>query len=202
MPQPSPTTERREAILRHARKLFADRGFQATTMDDVATAAGFTKPILYQHFRSKDALYTELLGTIAERLLDRLQEAVDAATSERGLVEAAFRVYFDMVTNESDSFKLLFLQPQVSEEGSPTRAVEAQLLSFVEPLIPDNLEASHRQQLAGAVVGLAEGVALVWLIEQEASGWPPVSAEEGAQLAQRTATLAWGGLRSVHPDPR
>ena len=54
-------TERREQLLRVARDLFAQRGYQATTMDDLATAAGFTKPILYQHFTSKESLYNDCL---------------------------------------------------------------------------------------------------------------------------------------------
>jgi AcrR family transcriptional regulator len=169
-------------------------------MDDVAAQAGFTKPILYQHFASKESLYTELLATVSERLLSRLHDAVSAAPTPRELVEAAFRVYFHMVVEESNAFRLLFLQPQVSDGGSPTRTVEARLLSFVEPLIPEHFDDQHRQQLAGGIVGLAEGAALVWLIEQEAAGRPPVPEGEAERLAQRTATLAWGGLRNIHRD--
>jgi len=186
--------------MRHALKLFAERGYQATTMDDVAAEAGFTKPIVYQHFTSKEALHTELVTTVAERLLQRLQVASSSANTPRELVEAAFQVYFTMVTEESDAFRLLFLQAPASDAGSPSRGVEIRLLSFVEPLIPDELDDAHRQQLAGAVVGLAEGAAVIWLIEQEANGWPAVQPGEAERLAQRVATLAWGGLRSVHRD--
>jgi len=50
------------------------------------------------------------------------------------------------------------------------------------------------------VVGIAEGAAVVWLVQQEAKGWPPVDPNESGLLASRIATLAWGGLRSVQRD--
>lgn len=56
-----PAAERREQILLNARPLFANSGYAATRLDDVAAAAGVTKPILYRHFESKKALYMALL---------------------------------------------------------------------------------------------------------------------------------------------
>ena len=47
--------------------LFAERGYNATTMDDTAEAAGVTKPLLYQHFDSKRALYLELVDSRGHR---------------------------------------------------------------------------------------------------------------------------------------
>jgi AcrR family transcriptional regulator len=60
-----------------ARQLFAERGFHATSMDEVAEAAGVTKPVLYQHFDSKRRLYLELLDDVGQQLLD----AIAAATA-------------------------------------------------------------------------------------------------------------------------
>jgi len=50
------------------------------------------------------------------------------------------------------------------------------------------------------VLGIAEGAAVVWLVQQEAKGWPVVAANEAERLASRSATLAWGGLRAVQQD--
>ena len=51
----APPAQRRDQLLLVARRIFADKGFQATTMDDIAKEAGFTKPILYQYFDSKSS---------------------------------------------------------------------------------------------------------------------------------------------------
>ena len=61
--------QRRQQLVAVALELFARRGYRATTMDDIAEAAGVTKPLLYQHFSSKRALYLELVDSIAQDLL-------------------------------------------------------------------------------------------------------------------------------------
>lgn len=68
--------ERREAILRAASGAFADRGFAATSMDDVAGAAGVTKLIVYRHFDSKEALYEAVLRRVVDRLLEEFSAGV------------------------------------------------------------------------------------------------------------------------------
>ena len=61
---------RRAAILRAAAAAFAERGFAATSMDDVAAAAGITRLIVYRHFDSKDALYAAVLQDVRDRLAE------------------------------------------------------------------------------------------------------------------------------------
>ncbi|HEY5437498.1 MAG TPA: helix-turn-helix domain-containing protein, partial [Acidimicrobiales bacterium] len=68
--------ERRELLMSVAKTIFADRGFQSTTMDDIAKEAGFTKPILYQYFSSKTDLYRQIVVELAEKLLESLKLAV------------------------------------------------------------------------------------------------------------------------------
>ena len=76
---------------------FAERGFYATAMDDIAAAAGVTKPVLYQHFPSKRALFVELLDDVGRQLLDELTEATSRANTGRERVEEGFRAYFRFV---------------------------------------------------------------------------------------------------------
>jgi AcrR family transcriptional regulator len=192
------TTDRREGLLRVAREIFAERGYQATTMDDVAAAAGFTKPILYQHFASKEALYNEIVAATAAQLLEGITASTAGVDSPREKVEAAFRAFFEIVVNETSAFRILFLQPQVGNRVSELRRVESRLASFIEEQLTAPSDPSHRRQVAASVIGMAEGAATSWLVQQEALGWPPVGRNEIDSLAQRTATLAWGGLRTIN----
>jgi AcrR family transcriptional regulator len=64
-----PAARRRRQLLDVAQEVFASRGFHATSMDEVAEAAGVTKPVLYQHFDSKRRLYQELLEDVGQQLL-------------------------------------------------------------------------------------------------------------------------------------
>jgi AcrR family transcriptional regulator len=196
----TPHGERRDQLLLVARKIFAERGFQATTMDDIAKEAGFTKPILYQYFDSKTELYREIVNQTAEKLLDSLRTAVAEVESPRAKIEVAFRVYFEMVVGETDAFRILFIHSHEGETKGDLRNVELGLVSFLEPLIAVRIKPDHRRQLAAGVVGIAEGAATAWLIQQEGKGWPTPSPGVAERLAARSATLAWGGLRSVELD--
>jgi len=196
----TPHTERRDQLLLVARSIFAERGFQATTMDDIAKEAGFTKPILYQYFESKTELYREIVNQTAEKLLTSLRNAVAEVESPRSKIEVAFRVYFEMVVSETDAFRILFIHSHEGETKGDLRAIELGLVSFLEPLIAVRIKPDHRRQLAAGVVGIAEGAATAWLIQQEGKNWPTPSSGVAERLAARSATLAWGGLRSVELD--
>ena len=93
-----PITSRRRELLAIAARLFAERGYGGTTIDDLGAAAGISGPALYWHFPSKDALLAEMLTDISDRLLVGAQQCVtDAGTpvdAVRALVgfQAAFAV--------------------------------------------------------------------------------------------------------------
>ncbi len=193
-------TERREQLLLVARRIFAERGFQATTMDDIAKEAGFTKPILYQYFESKTDLYREIVTQTAQKLLESLDAAVSSVESPRTKIEVAFRIYFDMVVSETDAFRVLFIHSHEGETATELRNLERGLISFLEPYINISISDEHRRQLAAGVVGIAEGAAATWLVQQAAKGWPASAPREAERLAARSATLAWGGLRAVQQD--
>jgi len=192
--------ERREQLLGVAKKIFAERGFQSTTMDDIAKEAGFTKPILYQFFQSKTELYKEIVEDIATSMIHSLSKAVSNADAPRAKIEVAFRVYFDMVVSDTDAFRILFIHAHDGETSGELRKLETGLISFMVPYIDLSISDEHRRQLAAGVLGIAEGAAVVWLVQQEAKGWPVVAADEAERLASRSATLAWGGLRAVQQD--
>src|ERR1700735_2477696 len=86
--------QRRQQLVAVALQLFADHGYRATTMDDVAEAAGVTKPLLYQHFSSKRALYLELVDSVPHELLPAVGEPTASADGPRQQVEQGFAAYF------------------------------------------------------------------------------------------------------------
>ena len=93
---------RRRQLFDVALTLFAEHGYAATTMDDIAEAAGVTKPLVYQHFDSKRALYLELLDVFSHEMIDRIVQATAAAEGPRQQVELGFAGYFElMVDNEN-----------------------------------------------------------------------------------------------------
>ena len=196
-----PADRRRQQLLDVALRLFARRGFNATTMDDIAEAAGVTKPLLYQHFASKRALYLELLDSVSHTMLEAIGKAIAAAGGPRQQVEGGFAAYFHLVVSHADAFHLLFGSevPNDPELSRAVRNVEDSIAESIDVLIDAGLDEDHRRLLAFAVVGMAEGASrhFLGLAPPGRRGPPRIGGDPpGARLAD----LAWAGLRSVHPD--
>jgi len=192
--------QRRQQLVDVALELFARRGYRATTMDDIADAAGVTKPLVYQHFSSKRALYLELVNSIAQELLIAIRGAVMQAQGPRQQVEMGFAAYFRLVISREAEFRLLYGRDHADDKelGRALRTVEDAIAEAIEPLIDAGLNDEHRRLLAYAVVGMAEGASRRFM-EQRTTSSESVE-DEAPRLAQRMADLAWAGLRSVHAD--
>jgi AcrR family transcriptional regulator len=186
-----PASERRTQLLEVATDVFSARGFHATSMEDIAVAAGVTKPVLYQHFPSKRALYRELLDDVDEQLVTRLVDATAQATSGRERVQLGFAAYFRFVAEHRSAFRLLF---GASVRNDAEFALVAQrtidrLAELITELIEIEGPTEQRRALAHALVGMCEATSRR-LANDDGEADPD-------QLAQWLAEMAWFGLRGV-----
>lgn len=190
-----PAEQRRRQLLDVALDVFADRGFHATSMNQVAEAAGVTKPVLYQHFGSKRELYRELLTDVGARLEERISKAARQAGGPREQVELGFGAYFGFVDDQRQSFQLLFGSGTRHDDefAETARRVESALATMLAELIDvEGLSVADRQLLAHGVVGIAEATSRHWV-----AGDLPAELD-ASTLAFRMADLAWAGLRGIH----
>jgi AcrR family transcriptional regulator len=187
-----PAPARREQILDVSVQVFARRGFHSTSMNDVAEAAGVTKPVLYQHFDSKQDLYLALLEEAGLRLRNAVAKGVASANNGKQMTELGFKAYFRWVAEDHDAFLLLFGSRANRDEESTIaiRRITAEAAAAIAPLIAADIAPDHQRTLAHGLVGLAEGVTR-HLVERGDTFDPEV-------LGQQVADLAWAGLRAVH----
>jgi AcrR family transcriptional regulator len=188
-----PAARRRQQLLEVALGVFGEQGFHPASMNDVAEAAGVTKPVLYQHFRSKRDLYREVLTDVGGQLLDAITKATTAATSPHEQVQLGFTAYFRFVAANEAAFRVLFGGGTRRDEefAAQVAKVEGAIAEAIATLIEvEGLDATQRRQLAHGLVGLAEGTSRVWMAE---------GADQPAEeLALLVADLAWHGLRGIH----
>jgi AcrR family transcriptional regulator len=192
-----PAARRREQLLEVALHVFAARGFHHTSMNDVAEAAGVTKPVLYQHFTSKRALYLELLELVSHRLMAAIDDATSAAAGPREQVERGLRAYFRFVVDSPDEYQLMFGggTRRDAEFAQEAARLERSIAEVIADLITvEGLSDHERVLLAHGIVGLAEGATRHWLGDDL-----DLDADE---VADRVADLAWRGLRGIRSDPR
>ena len=187
-----PAAERRDQLLKVALEVFSRDGFHATSMNDVAEAAGVTKPVLYQHFASKRQLYRELLADVGEQLRVAITNATHDAANPHEQVERGVAAYFQWVAGDHAAFRLLFGSGARRDEEFATdvRRVEEAIATAITELIQADVSEDHRRLLAAALIGSAEGASRLVVHECE-----PFDAE---LLARQLADFAWGGLRGVH----
>ena len=191
-----PAAERREQLLQAALETFGQKGFHDASMNDVAEAAGVTKPVLYQHFASKKALYNELVDELGARLERTIFEAAAAAEGPRQQVEAGFRAYFRWAIAQGSAFRVLFSDRNRAdaELAQAVARVEAVVADRVASLIAiPGLSDDERQVLAFGVVGIAESTSRHWLELGLGQG------TDADAFADRVARLAWSGLRGITP---
>jgi AcrR family transcriptional regulator len=187
-----PAEQRRRQLLDIAGPVFAVRGFAATTMDEVAAAAGVTKPVLYQHFPSKRALFAELLEDMGKQLLSELATATSRVGTGRERVEVGFAAYFRFVAEHRTSFQVLFGAAiwNDAEFSEIVARVLDDVAAVVAALIDIDAPEEHRRVLAHALIGIAEATSRTQLTDADGE----IDADA---LAAWTSELAWFGMRGV-----
>ncbi|RZT84115.1 TetR family transcriptional regulator [Pseudonocardia sediminis] len=181
---------RRAQLLLAARDVFADQGYHAAAMDDIAERAGVSKPVLYQHFPGKLELYQALLTTYAEELVERVSVAIEKTSDNRARVNAAVAAYFDFVAGEGKAYRLVF---ESDLRGDPEAAslVENALTRCIDTIadaVTDDagLDRDRARLLAVGLVGLSQVGAQYWLDSDQR-----VPRDEAVALM---SSLAWRGI--------
>ncbi|GIU84133.1 MAG: TetR family transcriptional regulator [Acidimicrobiales bacterium] len=172
---------------------FARKGYHRTAVADIAEAAGVTKPVLYQHFPSKEQLFLEVLRDIAGKLEEAILDATSRAVGPRQQVEQGFRAFFRFVAERPSRFGILFSEAtrEIEAFRREVEGIEAALSEAIARLIVvEGIDDERRRLLAYGIVGMAEVTCRRWI----AGEFAPSDAEG---LAAQLADLAWRGLRGL-----
>jgi AcrR family transcriptional regulator len=191
--------ERRQIILRACLDEFASAGFEGASMDRIAAASGVSKPVLYDHFTSKLALYTGAMEHVREQLLTLGRESVRKKHVGVDEVRAAALAFFNFVRNNPTSIRVLLQSPNSSGEAmEASRRVQetatvgiVTLLTSVVTLEPMQLRLAAEYHKAG-LHSLAQQ-----LLEN-----PELDPENLAELATALIWLGLSRLDDVAVSPR
>src|SRR5690606_13516349 len=112
------STQRREQLISIGRQLFAEGGFDGTSVEAVAARAKVSKPVVYEHFGGKEGLYAVVVDREVRSLLDRIAAALTAG-HPRELLEQAALALLDYIEEETDGFRVLVREaPMMSQTGN------------------------------------------------------------------------------------
>jgi AcrR family transcriptional regulator len=180
-----PRDERMEQTLNVAHELFAERGYAAVTMDEIAAAVGVTKPLLYNYFGNKERLYISCMERAGDALTTTIGAAVAETESPEEALAAGVRAFFAFLDTDRAAWAVLFDEtlPRVGEVSDRVAEYRGRILDLVSGSLLAQLPEARRdgartevEALSTAMLGAAEALARWWLRTEA------LSAEDAAEL--------------------
>ena len=188
--------QRREQLVDIGRELFGQRGYEATSIEEVAARADVSKPVVYEHFGGKEGLYAVVVDREMQNLLGRFTSALTAPGELREMLERAALVLLDYIEEDTDGFRVLTRDAPVTSGvgtyssliGEVARKIEHILAGQFDPGRYDpRLAALYSQALVGMVALVGQ-----WWLDERSPG--------KHEVAAHLVNLTYNGL--AHLDPR
>jgi AcrR family transcriptional regulator len=188
--------QRREQLITIGRQLFAERGFDATSVEEVAARAKVSKPVVYEHFGGKEGLYAVVVDREVRSLLDRIAAALTAG-HPRELLEQAALSLLDYIEDEPHGFQVLVRESPVLSPGGNFSSVMNDVAHQVEHILGGEfasrgLDPKFAELYSQALVGM---VALV------GQWWREAQRPRKEMVAAHLVNLAWNGLSHLEAKP-
>jgi AcrR family transcriptional regulator len=188
--------ERREQLLDVGRSLFAERGFDGTSVEEVAARAGVSKPVVYEHFGGKEGLYAVVVDREVRSLLTNVQEALTAG-HPRMLLEQAALALLDYIEQSSDGFRILVRDSPVGSASGSFVSIIGDIANRVEYILAAEFKARGFDANAAPMyyqilVGKVGTTGQWWLDERKPSK---------ERVAAHLVNLAWNGLAGMEKKP-
>lgn len=189
--------QRREQLLDIGRALFAERGFDGTSIEEVASQAGVSKPVVYEHFRSKEGLFAVVVDREMEQLLGAITAALESPAPPRVILERAAFALLDYIESSTDGFRILVRDSPVPQSTGGFASLISDAASQVEHILAAEfkargLDAKYAPMYAQMLVGM---VALT------GQWWLDVRRPKKNEVAKHLVNLAWNGLAGMEEKP-
>lgn len=189
--------ERREQLLDVGRKLFAEKGFDAVTVEEIAAKADVSKPVVYEHFGGKEGLYAVVVDREMNHLLAAISDTLTSGNA-RVLVEQAALALFDYIDEYPDGFRILVRDSPVSQQTGSFASLIIDVAAQVEHLLAAEF-AAHRINTKLAPMYSQMLVGMVALTGQ---WWLDVRKPKKDEVVAHLVNLAWSGLENLDAKPR
>ncbi len=192
-----PAAARRAQLVEIGRRVFAERGYEAASVEEIADRAKVSKPIVYEHFGGKEGLYAVIVDREVEHIVASIESAVSSGTPRERLDGAAL-AFMTYVQERPDGFAVLLRDAPPSKRGGEMPALMYDLADRVGGIFSEifrtaGYDAKAAPIYAHALVGMVAFVGQWWT---EAPKPPAAEA-----VASHIAALAWMGLRHLPRKP-
>jgi len=189
--------ERREQLLDVGRHLFAERGFEGTSIEEIAARADVSKPVVYEHFGGKEGLYAVVVDREVSRLLAMATQIL-AGEHTREKFEGAAIALLRYIEDNADGFRILVRDSHPASGSGTFGSLISDIASQVEYILGDLFaERGYDPKLAPMYAQM-----LVGMVAVTGQWWLDARKPKLEQVAAHLVNLAWNGLSHLDPAPR
>ena len=189
--------ERREQLLDIGRKLFAQKGFEGTSVEEIASRAEVSKPVVYEHFGGKEGLYAVVVDREIEALLEAITGALESDGRPRVLLERTALALLDYIESSSDGFRILVRDSPVAQ----STGTFASLISDVASQVEHVLAAAFKQNHLDPKTAPMYAQMLVGMVALTGQWWLDTRKPRKADVAAHLVNLAYNGLTNLEAKP-
>ncbi|MFF4412490.1 TetR family transcriptional regulator [Streptosporangium sp. NPDC001559] len=189
--------ERREQLIQISRTLFAEKGFDGTSVEEIAATANVSKPVVYEHFGGKEGVYAVVVDREMQKLLGLVTEALSASHALIKLERAALAL-LAYVEENSEGFRILVRDSHAASGTGTFASLINDIASQVEDVMVDQFaERGYDPKLAPMYAQM-----LVGMVALTGQWWLDVRRPAREEVAAHLVNLAWNGLTGLSPTPR
>ncbi len=190
-------TQRREQLIAVGRGLFAAKGFDGTSVEEIAAEADVSKPVVYEHFGGKEGLYAVVVDRELTALTSTVTAALTSEGSERETIERAALALLDYIEGSTDGFRILVRD----SSSGPGESTYASLLSDVASHVEHLLARAFEQRGFDPKAAPMYAQMLVGLVSLTGQWWLDTRRPAKEQVAAHVVNLAWNGLTGLEARP-
>lgn len=190
-------SQRREQLVNVGRKLFAEKGFEGTSVEEIASRAQVSKPVIYEHFGGKEGLYAVVVDREISTLLESIVGGLTELGHPRVLTERAALALLNYIEASPDGFRILVRDSPVGGSGSSF----ASLISDVASQVEHVLAAAFKRNGFDARLAPMYSQMLVGMVALTGQWWMDSRKPRKNEVAAHLVNLAWNGLSGLEARP-
>jgi AcrR family transcriptional regulator len=192
-------SERRHQLIDVARSLFAERGYEGTSIEEIALRANVSKPVVYEHFGGKEGLYAVVVDREMSALLDGITTSLTKATDNQSRlrVERVALALLTYVDEHTDGFRILIRDSPASISAGTYSTLLNDAVGQVSSILAGDFS---RRGLDPETAPLY-AQALVGSVSMTAQWWLDVREPKKEVVAAHLVNLCWNGLTHLEADP-
>ncbi|EIF00462.1 transcriptional regulator [Saccharomonospora glauca K62] len=189
--------ERRQQLLDVARSLFAEKGFDGTSVEEIAHRANVSKPVVYEHFGGKEGIYAVVVDRETRVLLDRMISTLHGG-HPRELLEQAAVALLEYVEDCHDGFRILVRDSPVASSTGTFSTLLNDIASQVEYVLAHEFDRRGYDDKLAPLYAQA----LVGMVALTGQWWLDARKPKRDEVAAHLVNLAWNGLSHLEHKPK